>query len=535
VILPPQSSPIFTQITFSSDQKEPPLLTDGTRLYFQSQGIPSEMAVTGGAIAPMRILDPGMKMLDISADASKVVALKPSLNDETGRGTLWEAPILGGTPRKLSDHLAQVARWSPDGRSIAFMDRQSLYLCDADGTNERKIWEAPGYSYSLSFSPDGARLSVSIYSSNEVHLWTLKADGSDQHPLQLDWPAKSNKWDGQWTPDGRHFIFLSDREGHANAYELIPPPWYEFWKKPSAVRITGNEVEIEAAAPARDSKSLFVLGRLQEGAMEVLDSEAKRFIPFLNGIAALQFTISPDRQWMAYTEYPTMNLWKSKLDGTERVQLTNSPAHWDQWSPDGKWIAYMDYKKIYILSADGGVPQPIPPSGADQFTPSWSHDGRSIYFCHIPYPGQPTKGIRILDLATQKISLMPDSAGYYIPSWSPDGKYLVAIAQNPSRMVLYSAETRQWKDIKQFDTPGGYWVWASDSKSIYMALTEGDVGIYQLTIPDGKWTKLSGMEGVTLGGLAPGAYPFLSLTADGRPALMSDTSVTQIYSLKWKN
>jgi eukaryotic-like serine/threonine-protein kinase len=529
----PATGPLDSmQITFSADQKEEPLFTDGTRLYFRSRGIPSQMAVSGGPIAPMRILDPGMILLDISSDASKVLELKPALNDEMSRGTLWEAPVFGGTPRKLNDHLAQAARWSPDGRSIAFMDRHSLYLCDADGTNEHKIWDAPGDSYRLAFSPDGKSLSVSVFLPNIAQLWAIKADGTNPHRLPLDWPVNVSESDGQWTPDGRHFLFLSNRDGHTNVYELIPPTWYEFWKKPSAVRITGNQLQIDAYVPARDAKSLFVLGRLEEGAMEALDPQTKRFVPFLNGIAALQFTISPDRQWMAYTEYPTMYLSKSRLDGSERVQLTNSPAFWEQWSPDGKWIAYMDWKKIYILSADGGVPQAIPPSGGDQVAPSWSHDGRSIYFSNHPFPGLPIKGIQILDLATHKISLMPGSAGYYVPSWSPDGKYLVAIAQNPSRMVLYSAETKQWKNLQQFDTPWGYWVWANDSKSIYIAPTWNGVGIYQLTVPDGKWTRLSGLDGMTLRSFAPDE--FLSLTADDRPALMSDTSVSQIYSLRWK-
>jgi len=34
--------------------------------------------------------------------------------------------------------------------------------------------------------------------------------------------------------------------------------------------------------------------------------------------------ISPDRQWMAYSEYPSRHLWKSRLDGSEKVQLTSS-------------------------------------------------------------------------------------------------------------------------------------------------------------------------------------------------------------------
>ncbi|MGC1362712.1 MAG: protein kinase [Silvibacterium sp.] len=529
----PATGPLdSTQITFSAEPKDPPLFTDGTRLYLQSRGVPSEMAVSGGAIAPMRILDPGMQVLDISADASKVLALKPALNDEMGRGTLWEAPIFGGTPRKLSDHLAQVARWSPDGRTIAFMDRHSLYLCDADGTNERKIWEAPGYSYFLGFSPDGSTLSVSIDLPDATRLWTLKADGGNPHPLPLEWPPNAHEWDGQWTPDGRHFTFLSDREGLANIYELIAPPWYAFWKNPSAARITGNQLAIQASAPSRDAKNLFVIGRLEQGAMQALDPQTKKFVPFLNGISALQFVLSPDHQWMIYTEYPTMNLWKSRPDGTDRVQLTSSPAYMEQWSPDGKSIAYMDWKKIFIISADGGVPQQIPPSNGDQVAPSWSPDGRSLYFNNFPYPGQPIRGIQILDLAAQQISFMPGSVGYYVPSWSPDGKYLVAMAQNPLRMVLYTAATKQWKDLKQFDLRWGYWIWANDSRSIYMAPTLSDVGIYQLTVPDGKWTKISGMDGITLRGSAPDA--FLSLTADNRPALMSDTSVSQIYSLHWK-
>ncbi|MGC2163402.1 MAG: hypothetical protein WA634_15950, partial [Silvibacterium sp.] len=269
-----------------------------------------------------------------------------------------------------------------------------------------------------------------------------------------------------------------------------------------------------------------------QGAMQALDLHAHKFTPFLGGLSALELTVSPDRQSMVYTEYPTMNLWKSRLDGSERVQLTDSPAYWPRWSPDGKLIAYMDWKKIYIISADGGVPQTIPPSDGDQVAPSWSPDGQSIYFNNFPYPGQPIKGIQVFDLATRKIAIMPGSVGYYVASWSPDGKYLVAIAQNPSRMVLYSAETKQWKDLKQFDTSWGYWVWNSDSRSIYMASTLGGNGIYQLTIPDGKWTRINGMDGVTLRGLAPDSY--ISLTAEGQPALMSDTSVTQVYSLHWK-
>ena len=73
----PVSGPLeSTQITSSAEPKEGPLFTDGSRLYFDSRGTPSEMAVGGGPIVPMRILERGMVLLDISADASKALGFK---------------------------------------------------------------------------------------------------------------------------------------------------------------------------------------------------------------------------------------------------------------------------------------------------------------------------------------------------------------------------------------------------------------------------------------------------------------------------
>jgi hypothetical protein len=125
---------------------------------------------------------------------------------------------------------------------------------------------------------------------------------------------------------------------------------------------------------------------------------------------------------------------------------------------------------------------------------------------------------------------MPGAEGYYVPSWSPDGKYMVAIAQNPSRMVLYSAETKTWTDLYTFEDPWGYWIWARDSRSLFVGMTQGHNGIYQLTVPQGKWERLTGLEGVND---TQTLDSFMSLTPDGQPAIMSRTGVGQIYSLRW--
>jgi len=520
-----------TQITFSADLKQGPVFTDGSRLFFGNAGQPSEMSIAGGPIVPTQTLGPGMQILDISKDSSKVLGLKLDLNDNNARGTLWTAPMLGGTARKLSDHLALKARWSPDGRSILFCSDRTLYSIDVDGQNLRTIWTGPGVLNDLSFSPDGQNISLAVYVTNsKTRLWTLLADGRNAHPLQFDWPENASLFAGQWTPDGKRFLFSSNREGPNNVYEIVAPRWFEFWKKPAAVRLTGNQLSIEAFSPARDGNGVYVLGRVDEGTMRAYDPKSRKMVPYLDNLSMLGFVVSPDGQWMAYTEYPTRHLWKSSLDGSERLQLTDSYAGMLEWSPDGKWVVYSDFNNLYRVSADGGAPEKLTPDGHDDVQPSWFPDGTKIAFNYFPYPGEPLR-IRVLDLATRQVSTMPGADGYFFPLWSPDGKYLVAVAENPSRMVLYSAETAKWKDLHTFEAPWGWLVWAKDSKSVYMSYQLGKNGIYNLTVPDGRWTEVADLEGVN----PTDVDSYLSLTPDGQPAMMSRTGVAQLYLLHWNH
>ena len=459
------------QITFSTELKDGPLVTDGTRLYFQSQDHPVEMSVKGGPTAPLRVSISGMRMLDISPDASEMLALKPDLNDEAGRGSIWSVPVLGGYPKMLVSRNALDAHWSPDGRSIAYADLNSVYVSDRDGANLKKIWDAPGGVIQPYFSPDSRRIRVTVFGVKEgssPKIWELNADGSNPHRLALEWPEDADQTHGQWTRDGKHFVFVSSREGLNNLYELIQPAWFEFWKKATAVRLTAGQIDVLAATPSRDNTGLFMIGRIAQGAMQVYDPQQKRFVPFLNGLAAAAFVISPDRKWMVYADYPRHHLWRSKLDGSEKLQLTDVYSAMEEWSPDSKSIVFSDWDQLYLVSLDGGTPEKLLSDPHNDVAPSWWPDGKSIIFNDFPRSGQKLPGIKVLDLATRKISIMPGSEGFYVPSWSPDGKYMVAIAENPSRMVLYSAQSSTWKDLKKFELPWGYWVWANDGKSVYL-------------------------------------------------------------------
>jgi Tol biopolymer transport system component len=253
-------------------------------------------------------------------------------------------------------------------------------------------------------------------------------------------------------------------------------------------------------------------------------------VPFLGGLPAQQFVVSPDRQWMAYTEYPSGNLWKSRLDGSDAVQLTKVPAYMEQWSPDGKWIAYSDWRKIYRVPADGGAPVKVMPEGDNEVMPAWSPDGRSIIFNRFRFDlrAEPD-GLYMADVDSGKVTPMPGGEKFYIPASSPDGRYVVAMAREPLRMVIYSTATKQWRTLMQFDAPEGFYAWSPDSRFVYFSQTETHAGMYRVSVPDGVRQRVSDIPDVGVLNAA-----FVSVTADGQPAIMGHAGAAQVYSLQWK-
>jgi len=62
---------------------------------------------------------------------------------------------------------------------------------------------------------------------------------------------------------------------------------------------------------------------------------------------------------VAYVNFPEGTLWTTKLDGSQRLQLSYPPLYAMQpcWSPDGKQIVVIDFSpgqnaKLYTVSID---------------------------------------------------------------------------------------------------------------------------------------------------------------------------------------
>ena len=184
-------------------------------------------------------------------------------------------------------------------------------------------------------------------------------------------------------------------------------------------------------SPSTDGKRLFALGQELRGELMRYESKPDRFASFLSGISAWGLDFSLDGKWVVYITYPQGELWRSRVDGSERQQLVKNSleVYLPHFSPDGKTVALMGRKprenwKIYLLPADGGVPKPLDEGSAKEFDPTWSPDGNAIAFGG--QYGDHDAGIRIVDLKTRKVSELPDSKGLFSPR---GGRPTAAISQ----------------------------------------------------------------------------------------------------------
>ena len=91
------------------------------------------------------------------------------------------------------------------------------------------------------------------------------------------------------------------------------------------IQLTSSPLGLFTPLPSKDGKKLFVVGRTYRGELERGESKSGRFTPFLSGISAEDVVFSKDGQWVAYVSYPEGILWRSKPDGSEKIQLSSPP------------------------------------------------------------------------------------------------------------------------------------------------------------------------------------------------------------------
>jgi Tol biopolymer transport system component len=297
-------------------------------------------------------------------------------------------------------------------------------------------------------------------------------------------------------------------------------------------------------APSKDGKKLFVLGVQPHGELVRYDRKSNQFVPYLSGISAYALDFSKDARWVAYATYPEATLWRSRLDGSQRLQLTPSSMRVNapRWSPDGKRIAFVGAVpgrplKIYTVSPDGGTPLLLLPGDRNESMPGWSPDGNSLVFGREPFLEGMSSGtiaIHIVDLRTHQVSTLPGSEGLFYPNWSPDGRYLAAITADNTKLLLYDFMRQNWVELA--GRPIGSTNWSKSGEYIYFgSIYSAETNLYRLRIGDRKLERLMTLKGVRLAEpvqfAVTVAIPLTGLAPDDSPLLLRDVGSQELYAL----
>ena len=320
--------------------------------------------------------------------------------------------------------------WSPDGKFIAFAGRSGIYALSLEDSTVRRVSDPPPMSedWGPSFSPDSRR--IMFVRNREIgapdEIWAAPITGGEGVRMFSERGRIGST--PQWSIDGNSVIFSSNRNGH-------PALWRVSLDAP------GSAVEIaQAGSPAWDpsvSRRGYRLAyeRLLRS-MSIWQmnlSELHEKHPFLT-VSATSDTdqgpgpqFSPDGKKLAYMSdrSGTMEIWVSNSDGSNGFQLSAvGAAGTPRWSPDSLSVAFdvttPNGAKIVTMNLHGGGPLTLTQDAFHSVCPSWSHDGKWVYFAS-PRSGEwqvwkvPAEGGTPVQITRH---------GGHAALESPDGKYV---------------------------------------------------------------------------------------------------------------
>jgi Tol biopolymer transport system component len=206
-------------------------------------------------------------------------------------------------------------------------------------------------------------------------------------------------------------------------------------------------------------------------------------------------------------------------------------------APDGKQIAFIgtvagDRWTTFVIPAQGGVARQMIPGNEETADATWTPDNQSIVFG--PWKGGESRGIRVLDVKTNKVSPLPGGMEMWSPRLSPDGRYIAALAEQDSRMMMFDTRTQKWEQLSSHYS--GYPSWSRDSKFLYFQeWTQGSglpSRVVRIRMSDRRLEAILDLK--TLDRLSIGTFmSWFGLAPDDSILLSRNNSTQEIYAVKW--
>jgi Tol biopolymer transport system component len=228
-----------------------------------------------------------------------------------------------------------------------------------------------------------AGVAFSSMRDGNAEIYTMDGDGGNQTRITYD---PSIDTDPAISPNGQDIVFTSNRTGN-NEIFLIGS------HGGSALNLTGSP-GIDGWARWSPNGQQVVFHSNRDGNFEIYLMESNGLFPrrLTNYAGIDQYPDwSPNGKEIVFRR--DADIYVMELESGDLRRLTNAPPvnQMATWSPNGKQIAFMSsragYLSVFLMNADGSdqvnlTPKDPADSTSDWLSraPSWSTDGRSIYF-----------------------------------------------------------------------------------------------------------------------------------------------------------
>ena len=104
--------------------------------------------------------------------------------------------------------------WSPDGNTIAFFyihQVEDIYTVDVNGNNFKVLEGHPERDFAPRWSPDGKHILFTSVRDGHHEIYRFNREGGALKKLT---ESEFNSEDGDYSPDGKFIVFSSDRTGN---------------------------------------------------------------------------------------------------------------------------------------------------------------------------------------------------------------------------------------------------------------------------------------------------------------------------------
>jgi dipeptidyl aminopeptidase/acylaminoacyl peptidase len=351
----------------------------------------------------------------LSPDGKRVAYVVTTVDQKQNRrvSQVWVVATDGSsTPRQFTASLqsSNTPRWSPDGRTLAFLSARPDAASSSPSSNSASsnssttsstaspspqsspspsvpgATQTPLPSSSPAGSPpspttpgvSSAQATASVPETPRTQIYLLTLDGGEARRVTN---LKNGVASFQWSPDGTRFVLLS-RTGRSDA--RAPSSDVRHYKHPS--------YKFNDTGWFDDKRShVFIADVASGNARQITSGDEWNDTDPQWSPDGRKIAFVSDRTGHAFDESRNTDVWVINADGTGALTKISDHDEEDaapRWSPDGKWIAFTgalherDHPKIWLTPSTGGSPSRLAARALDLIPSNltWAERGRAIFF-----------------------------------------------------------------------------------------------------------------------------------------------------------